>query len=86
MDVHVGPKNLKYLRKCEHQCENLIRDRTPRVMGPWPLSYYHTSFSSGTKCGISFMVVGQETFKILNKMWSQGITELQNKRMTEGHG
>ena len=52
----------------------LIRDisfskrHTPRVMGPWPLFYYHTSFSSGTTCGISFMEVGPKTFKLLNKM------------------
>ena len=37
-------------------------------MGPWPLFYYHTSFSSRAKCGISFMDVGQETFKELNKI------------------
>ena len=34
-------------------------------MGPWPLFYYHTSFSSGTKCGISFMDVDP----VLKKMW-----------------
>ena len=44
-------------------------------MGPWPLFYYSTSFSSGTKCGISLMEVKPETFKVLNKMWSHGITE-----------
>ena len=38
-------------------------------MGPWPLFYYHTSFSSGSKCGISFMDVDPETFKLLKKMW-----------------
>ena len=53
-----------------HKCEKVIRDITPRVLGPWPLFYYHTSFSSGTKCGISFMDVGPETFEVLNKMWN----------------
>ena len=36
-----------------------------------PLFYYHTSFSSETKCGISFMDVGPETFKVINKMWKR---------------
>ena len=37
-------------------------------MGPWPLFYFHTSFSSGSKCGISFMDVDPETFKLVKKM------------------
>ena len=54
-------------------------------MGPWPLFYYHTSFSSGTKSGISFMEVGPETYKVLNKMWIHGIRILRNIGMMEGH-
>ena len=65
-----------------HKCENIIRDITLWVMGPWPLFYYHSLFSSGTKCGISFMEVGPETFKVSNKMWSHGITEFRNDGRT----
>ena len=36
-------------------------------MGPWPLFYYHISFSSGTKCGISFMDVVQKNLKYWTK-------------------
>ena len=54
--------------KVLNKCENLIRDVTPRIMGPWPLFYYNTSLFSGSKCDISFRDVGPETFKLLNKM------------------
>ena len=37
-------------------------------MGPWPLLYNYTSLFLGTKCDISFIVVGPETYKLLNKI------------------
>ena len=50
-------------------------------MGPWPLFYHHTSFSSETKSGISFMAVGSQTFKL-----SKQYVKSRNNGMTEGHG
>ena len=53
-------------------------------MGPWFLHvfYYHTSCTSGTMCGISFMEVRPQTFKVFNKMWSHRIMEFQNDGRT----
>ena len=53
---------------------------------PLALFYYHTTFSSETQCGISFMEVGPQTFKVLNKMWSQGITEWQKDMANSKQG
>ena len=47
-----------------------------KVMGTWPLFYYHTSFSSGSQCGISF----NQHFKYKTKC---EVTELQNYGITE---
>ena len=59
-------------------------------MGPWPLFNYHTSFSPGTKYGISFMDVGPETFKVGTKCGisfmevGPQIFELLNKMWSHG--
>ena len=37
--------------------ENLPRDITPRVMGPWPLFWDYTLLTSETKSSVNFIEV-----------------------------
>ena len=41
--------------------ENISRDITARVMGPWPPFCHYTFLTLETKCGIRFIEVGPQT-------------------------
>ena len=48
--------------------ENIGRNITARIMGPWPPFCLYTSLTLETKCGISFIEVGPQTYKLLSKI------------------
>ena len=47
--------------------ENLSKDISPRVMGPWPPFCHYTFLDLETKCDISVIEVGSQTLKLLSR-------------------